>query len=369
MYKIEKVILTKPIMKELINLSNRWKEEAISHGIVTNTKKDFVGKDIYVAYNLKNRIVGYLLCSYFVEEKQTPTIPKGSKTCYVDELYVEKRYRCKGIGKLLFEKMQNDIKDRCEYIELVTSTKDYKRIIHFYEDIIGMNFWSASFFKKLDSKGLNVCSNDSTEFVLVSSVIPDVILDIRYYSSFNFVGERIDGYEEPVAILTKQAAQALKKANEKAKELGYRLKIYDCYRPQMAVDHFVRWSKNKNDSMKKYFYPELNKKELFNLGFIASKSSHTRGSTIDLTLFDMSTQNDIDMGGTFDYFGKLSWSENTEDITKNQANNRKLLRNIMIESGFKPLKEEWWHFTLANEPYPNTYFNFPTNSSLKRKTR
>lgn len=208
-------------------------------------------------------------------------------------------------------------------------------------------------------------NHDSSKFVIVSRLIPDVILDIRYYSAFNFVGERIDGYEEPIAILTKQAADGLVKANEKAKQLGYRLKIYDCYRPQMAVDHFVRWSKNSDDSMKEYFYPELNKNELFDLGFIATKSSHSRGSTVDLTLFDISTQKDIDVGGTFDYFGKLSCLENTSDITKIQVDNRKLLRCIMVESGFEPLKEEWWHFTLVDEPYPNTYFNFPVNSSIQ----
>ena len=150
MYRINKISLTKSTMDELIALSDVWRKEAISHGIVTNTKEDFVGKDIYVAYNSRNRIIGYLLCSFFVEKKQAPTIPKGSNVCYVDELYVEKKYRSKGIGKLLFEKMENDIINKCEYIELVTSTKDYKRIIHFYEDVLGMNFWSASFFKKIN---------------------------------------------------------------------------------------------------------------------------------------------------------------------------------------------------------------------------
>lgn len=202
--------------------------------------------------------------------------------------------------------------------------------------------------------------NEDKKFVIVSEEIPDVLLDIRYYSSFNFVGRRIDGYEEPIAILSKEACDALKDVNEKAKSLGYRLKIFDCYRPQMAVDHFVRWSEDINDiSMKALFYPDVDKKDLFKLGFVAKKSSHTNGSTIDLTLFDMKTQKDIDMGGPFDYFGELSWSENTKDITKIQAKNRKLLRDIMISSGFIPLKEEWWHFTLKNEPYPDTYFNFP----------
>ena len=149
MYRVEKVVLTKLVMNELINLSKLWKEEAISIGIVPNTKKDFVGKDIYVSYNSKNRIVGYLLCSYFVENNEKPTIPSGSKICYVDELYVMKRYRSKGIGKLLFDKMSQDVKGKCDYIELVTSTKDHDRIFHFYEKNLNMNFWSAMFFKKI----------------------------------------------------------------------------------------------------------------------------------------------------------------------------------------------------------------------------
>lgn len=209
---------------------------------------------------------------------------------------------------------------------------------------------------------------DTKDFVVLSQEIPDVLLDIRYYSSFNFVGERIDGYEEPIAIITKQAAQALKKVNEQAKRLGYRLKVFDCYRPQMAVDHFVRWGDQKdNISMKKYFYPEIDKDKVFELGYIAKKSSHSRGSTIDLTLFDMITQSDLDMGGTFDYFGELSWSENTKDITNKQIENRRLLRDLMVTNGFKPLKEEWWHFTLENEPYPDTYFNFPNSSKYINK--
>lgn len=212
-------------------------------------------------------------------------------------------------------------------------------------------------------------NTDASGFVLLPDVIPDAILDIRYYTTFNFTGERVDGYEEPVALLTKEAAEALKTANEKAISLGYRLKIFDCYRPQMAVDHFIRWAeKHKDIAMKNYFYPEIDKTKLFDLGFVASKSGHSRGSTVDLTLFDMATQKDIDVGGSFDYFGRLSWAEYTEEITSIQAENRKLLRNIMMESGFKPLAEEWWHFTLVNEPYPDTYFTFPVNSNqVKRK--
>lgn len=150
MYKIEKLKISKTSLNELIQLSKEWDNEKISWGIVANTKNDFVGKDIYVAYNTKNKIIGYIICHYFVENKQSPTIPRGNKVCYVDEIYVQKRYRCKGIGSKLFKYFENDIKEKCEFIELVTSTKNYGRIINFYEGIIGMNFWSASFFKKID---------------------------------------------------------------------------------------------------------------------------------------------------------------------------------------------------------------------------
>lgn len=207
-------------------------------------------------------------------------------------------------------------------------------------------------------------NTDASGFVLVSDIIPDAILDIRYYSTFNFLGERVDGYEEPVALLTREAALALKEVSDDAISRGYRLKIFDCYRPQMAVDHFIRWAdQHKELAMKNYFYPEVDKTRLFDLGFVASRSGHSRGSTVDLTLMDMSTQKDIDVGGTFDYFGQLSWSEYTNTITEEQAANRTLLRELMISHGFKPLAEEWWHFTLENEPYPDMYFTFPVNSN------
>ena len=211
-------------------------------------------------------------------------------------------------------------------------------------------------------------NTDSKGFVLVSDIIPDAILDIRYYSTYNFLGTRVDGYEEPVAILTAEAAAALKDVSDEAVKHGYRLKIFDCYRPQCAVDHFVRWAEeHKNTIMQGYFYPDVDKENLFNLGFVAKKSGHSRGSTVDLTLFDMSTQKDMDMGGTFDYFGYLSWAEFTEDITSEQAGNRKFLRDLMQKYGFRPLAEEWWHFTLENEPYPDTYFTFPVKASMVRQ--
>lgn len=211
-------------------------------------------------------------------------------------------------------------------------------------------------------------NTDASGFVLVSDIIPDVVLDIRYYTTFNFLGERVDGYEEPVALMTREAAYALKKVSDEAISKGYRLKIFDAYRPQCAVDHFVRWAdKIRELAMKEYFYPGIDKKRLFEEGFVALKSGHSRGSTVDLTLFDMATQKDLDVGGTFDYFGSLSWAENTENITQEQASNRKMLRDMMISHGFHPLDEEWWHFTLDNEPYPDTYFTFPVNSHQVKK--
>lgn len=209
-----------------------------------------------------------------------------------------------------------------------------------------------------------ILEEDASGFVLLSEAVPDAILEIRYYSTYNFVGDRIDGYEEPIALLTKEAAQALKQVSDDVKAKGYRLKIFDAYRPQKAVEHFSRWAKDIADTrMKPYFYPNVNKSQLFALGYIAAKSGHSRGSTVDLTLFDMKTEKEVDMGGTFDFFGKQSHPDFT-GITKKQYAARMLLRNAMIARGFKPLAEEWWHFTLANEPYPDTYFTFPVNHAV-----
>ncbi|HAS20880.1 MAG TPA: peptidase M15 [Lachnospiraceae bacterium] len=206
-------------------------------------------------------------------------------------------------------------------------------------------------------------SDDASDFVLLSEAVPDAILEIRYYSTYNFVGDRIDGYEEPVAILTEEAATALKEVSDDLVSQGYRLKIYDAYRPQMAVDNFMEWALDEEDvRMKQYFYPELDKDVLFPQGYIAEHSGHSRGSTVDLTLFDMETEKEVDMGGTFDYFGELSHPDYT-DITEEQYENRMILREAMMRHGFKPLEEEWWHFTLAEEPYPDTYFTFPVNST------
>ena len=207
--------------------------------------------------------------------------------------------------------------------------------------------------------GLLSSSDDASQFVNLTDVIPDAILEIRYYSTYNFVGARVDGYLEPIALLTRQAADSLRAVSDDLKKQGYRLKIYDAYRPQCAVDHFVRWAADVNDTlMKPYFYPEVPRDRLFELGYIAKKSGHTRGSTVDLTLFDMATEKEVDMGGTFDWFG-LESHPDYRGITPEQYHNRMILREAMLRHGFKPIGEEWWHFTLKNEPFPNTYFTFP----------
>ena len=217
-------------------------------------------------------------------------------------------------------------------------------------------------------------------FVHLEQVIPDALLEIRYYSTYNFVGARIDGYERPTALLTVEAARALKTVGDDVRALGYRLKIYDAYRPQRAVTHFMNWAQDPSDTrMKAYFYPNLDKSDLFARGYLVEHSGHSRGSTVDLTLFDMASEQEVDMGGTFDWFGQEShpdWCGNPEtgeytgEFTGNtpptdgkinaaQFRNRMVLRQAMMRHGFRPLAEEWWHFTLENEPYPNTYFDHP----------
>jgi len=205
---------------------------------------------------------------------------------------------------------------------------------------------------------------DASGFVILSEAVPDVILEMRYFSTYNFVGTRVDGYEEPIALITKEAALALKEVSDELLPLGYRLKIFDAYRPRKAVNHFVSWSEDENDiSMKEYFYPDIDKSLLFDSGYLSYYSGHSRGSTVDLTIFDMNSGKDLDMGGTFDFFGEISHTF-YDGITPQQHENRMFLRDIMLSHGFKGLNTEWWHFSLINEPYPDTYFNFPVNSSV-----
>ena len=196
-------------------------------------------------------------------------------------------------------------------------------------------------------------------FVYVTDAVPDVILDIRYYSTYNFLGVRVDQYLAPVAIISNEAAQALVQVNAEVRAQGYLLRVFDAYRPQGAVDHFVRWAEDLDDTLTQaYFYPDISKDRIIPDGYIFVRSGHSRGSTIDLTLVDMLTGMELDMGTAFDFFG-LESHHDTELVTQEQTANRLILRNAMERAGFVIHPEEWWHFTLENEPYPDTYFTFP----------
>jgi len=200
---------------------------------------------------------------------------------------------------------------------------------------------------------------DASGFVLLSDFIPSIVQEIRYFSTYNFIGDRIDGYEEPISILTREAARALKTVSNEMNVQGYRLKIFDTYRPTTAVKHFILWGIEDQDlRMKSFFYPNVNKQDLFSEGYIAKKSSHSRGSTVDLTLLDMQTGKELDMGSPFDYFGEESHPD-YRGITEIQYENRMFLQKAMMRNGFLPIDCEWWHFTLADEPYPDRYFSFP----------
>ena len=199
-------------------------------------------------------------------------------------------------------------------------------------------------------------SYDKSGFDKIYNVIDDAVFDLRYYSPYNFTGAKIRGYNAPVAYLTKEALQALAVAAADLRAQGYRILVWDAYRPQKAVDHFVAWIKDPNDPGNKSFYPELKKSDLLAGSYIASKSGHTRGSTIDLTIVKMDGSS-VDMGGTFDLFSEISHPKYPK-LTKAQKRNRKILHDAMLKAGFRGLYSEWWHYTLRNEPYKDTYFNF-----------
>lgn len=203
-------------------------------------------------------------------------------------------------------------------------------------------------------------------FIRADTLIPNLVLEMRYNGNNNFIGEKIDGYMTDACIIHQNAAKALAQVQAQLSPFGLGIKIFDAYRPQMAVDHFVRWAKDTADTrMKAQFYPDVDKKDLFKEGYIASKSGHSRGSTVDITIISLDASPDpasnpaeLPMGSEFDFFGKVSWPL-SKTVTPQQRANRMLLRTLMIKNGFKPYDQEWWHFTLANEPFPDTYFNFP----------
>lgn len=228
---------------------------------------------------------------------------------------------------------------------------------------------------------LQVDDQRPKDFVNLSRIVPEIQYDLRYFTDHNFVGRRIESYDAPVCLLTSQAAQALKSVESRLLPMGLTLKVYDCYRPQSAVDDFARWSKNLSSTkMRTEFYPRVEKSQLFSDGYIAYRSGHSRGSTIDLTIVPMGSQipsydprrkqvsctspvsqrgpdNSLDFGTGFDCFSPLSHPD-SQKVSPQQRANRLLLQSLMVQAGFKPLDTEWWHFTLVEEPYPNTYFNF-----------
>ncbi|MBQ2596609.1 MAG: M15 family metallopeptidase, partial [Oscillospiraceae bacterium] len=209
----------------------------------------------------------------------------------------------------------------------------------------------------------NDLTMDPSGFVLLADYVPQIVQEIRYYSTYNFIGDRIDGYEEPCALLTIEAARALKAVSSELIVQGYRLKVFDAYRPACAVKHFVLWGIEDQDvRMKPYFYPDLEKQELFARGYIARQSSHSRGSAVDLTLLDMKSGKELDMGGPFDLFSERSHPD-FRGISAEQYDNRMFLQNAMTRNGFAPLDCEWWHFALKNEPYPEIYFEFPVSAA------
>ena len=194
-------------------------------------------------------------------------------------------------------------------------------------------------------------------FVYLKDIDDSIIVDLKYYSSKNFTGRFVEGYHSNTAILTKESALALSKAQSDLNKLGYSLILYDAYRPQRAVDFFVQWSKNLNDTInKRIYYPDTKKSELFKLGYIAYKSGHSRGSTVDVSIVEISSNKELDMGTVFDYFGVESHTF-FDELSEDQKANRLLLYKIMSHNGFKNYQMEWWHYTLKNEPFQK-YFNF-----------
>jgi D-alanyl-D-alanine dipeptidase len=198
-----------------------------------------------------------------------------------------------------------------------------------------------------------------SNFVDAAAVVDGLAVEMRYFGNNNFVGERIDGYERARCVLSAQAALALTAVQKNLAARGLGLKVFDCYRPQRAVAHFVRWAQKVDDIRRKSeFYPEVDKRDLFKDGYISERSGHSRGSTVDLTLVRRADGRELDMGSPFDFFSPRSWPSDRSASAEAQKN-RALLAEAMTAGGFRPYDKEWWHFTLVNEPFPETYFDFP----------
>ncbi len=216
-----------------------------------------------------------------------------------------------------------------------------------------------SFLVVIGSITMQSYSEDLPEgFVYANSVIPDLNVELRYFGTNNFVGDTIEGYKANKLIITKPTAEALKKVQDELQQQNLCLLVYDGYRPQRAVNHFMRWAKDLNDTInKQQFYPNVEKRYLFREEYIATRSGHSRGSTIDLTIIDGNTNEPLDMGSPYDFFGKASWVDHP-NLSKVQQHNRQLLQSVMLKHNFRNYAKEWWHFTLRWEPFPKTYFDF-----------
>ena len=195
-------------------------------------------------------------------------------------------------------------------------------------------------------------------FVYLEEAVPSIVIEPRYYSEENFVGQPIEGYEAAKVIISREAAKALKDVQLGLREKNLGLKVFDAYRPQQSVDHFVKWARDLDDTLQKnQYYPDVPKDQLFERGYIAANSSHSRGSTVDVTLIDLQTGKELDMGTPFDFFSPKSWPS-SDEVSSKQKQNRMMLQRVMKKHGFEPLETEWWHFTLRGEPYPESYFDF-----------
>lgn len=204
------------------------------------------------------------------------------------------------------------------------------------------------------------------DFVFLDEVLESTQYEVRYHSHDNFIGKPIEGYFSDRLVMTRTAALALKTAEKSFKKKGYCLKIFDTYRPQRAVNNFISWSKLEADTiMKAAYYPEQEKQNLFKLGYISTRSGHSRGSTIDLTLANLETGEEIDMGGPYDFFGAVS-HHSFSDLTPTQLSNRRLLKDTLWNAGFRSYSKEWWHYTLNDEPYPKQYFDFLVSPSIAK---
>lgn len=213
----------------------------------------------------------------------------------------------------------------------------------------------AALFSCQPSRDLTL---DKSGFELIHKEIPNIVYDIRYATTDNFVGDIVEGYSGQLAYLSREAIAQLKAVQTQLNKENLGLKVFDAYRPQKAVDHFVKWGQDVSDTLTKTkYYPEIDKNQVFDLGYVATRSGHSRGSTVDLTIIELTTKEELDMGSPWDYFGEIS-HHNSPLINSAQTANREKLRQLMINSGFKPYANEWWHYTLDKEPFPDTYFNF-----------